>query len=105
MENRELSKKLGSEKTDTHFLTHNNWNSMPEIFSRGSNETGIRSVKGGVIQDDFFLVQHSWYDWQKAGEVIKRLLSKGRTPRRISDIMDYIKERGWVNRPPKAQTL
>ena len=104
MEDRQLSIMLGKEKTDTHFLTHNCWNSMPEYFSRGSNETGVRSVINGEIQDDFFLIQHSWYDWQKAGEVIKRLLGKGRTPRRVSDIMDYIKERGWVNRPPKGKT-
>jgi hypothetical protein len=30
----------------------------------------------------------------------------GRTvPCRIADIMDHIKERGWVNRPPKAKVI
>lgn len=104
-EDRPLSVCLGKEKTETHFLTHNCWNSMPEYFSRGSNETGVRSVIGGEIQDDFQLIQHGWFDWQKAGEVIKRLLAKGRSPRRIADVMDYIKERRWVNHPPKARTM
>lgn len=105
LEDRQLSTALGKEKTATHFLTHNCWNSMPEYFSRGSNETGVRSVVGGEIQDDFQLIQHGWLDWQKAGEVIKCFLAKGRSPRQIGDIMDYIKDHGWVNRPPKGKTL
>lgn len=106
MESRELSKRLGWEQTDTHLLTHNEWHSMPEYFSRGSNETGIRRVENGqTVDDSFCLIQHGWYDWQKAGAVIKRLLAKGREPSRIADVMDYIKERGWVNRPPKARTM
>jgi hypothetical protein len=32
-------------------------------------------------------------------------ISAPRTPSRIADIMDYIKERGWVNRPPKAKVI
>lgn len=105
MEDRQLSVAIGKEKTETHFLTHNCWNSMPEYFSRGSNETGVRSVVKGVIQDDFQLIQHGWYDWQKAGEVIKRLLARGRTPYRIGEIMDYMKDRRWVNCPPRAKTI
>lgn len=101
----ELSKRLGHEVTDTHLLTHNSWNSMPEYSSTGSNETGVRSMIKGVAQDDFQLIQHGWRDWQKAGYIIKRLLTKGRSVERISDVMDFIKERGWVNRAPKAKTL
>lgn len=102
---RPLSVSLGVDKTSTHFLTHNCWNSMPEYFSRGSNETGVRTVVDGQVQDDFELIQHGWYDWQKAGEVINLLLTKGRAPRRIGEVMDYMKERRWVNQPPKARTM
>jgi hypothetical protein len=105
MEERQLSTSLGRELSATHLLTHNCWNSMPEYFSRGSNETGVRSVVNGEVQDDFELIQHGWYDWRKAGEVIKRLLAKGRTPYQVAVVMGYIKDRGWVNRPPKARTL
>ena len=94
---------LGREQTETHLLTHSNWNSMPE-YGFGSNETGVRSVVGGEIQGDFQLIQHGWYDWRKAGEIIQRFLAKGRTPHQISDIMDYMKDRRWVNQPPKART-
>jgi hypothetical protein len=93
---------LGSEQTDTHLLTHANWCPAPYLSSRGSNETGVRSVVNGQVQDDFFLIQHGWYDWQKAAEVIKRLLSKGRSPRQVADVMGFMRERGWVNRPPRA---
>ena len=101
-----LSKWLGSEETPTHLLTHAEWNSMPEYFSRGSHETGIRRLQyGKIVPDSFELIQHGWYDWQKAGEVIKRLLAKGKTPSRIHSVMTFIKDKGWVNRPPKARTL
>lgn len=106
MEDGFLSQSLGSKQTATHLLTHCSWNSMPEYFSRGSNETGVRDVvKGEVIKDSFRLIQHGWHDWRKAGDVIEKLLAKNKSIGRIADIMEYIKQRGWVNRPPKAKTL
>jgi hypothetical protein len=106
LQDRQLSTRLGEEMTPTHFLTHNAWNSMPEYFSRGSNETGVRLIRGGeVVNGSFELIQHGWYDWRFAGEIIKRLLAKGKTPRQISDIMDYMKDRRWVNQPPKARSI
>jgi len=97
------STSLGSEQTETHLLTHANWCPSSSLSAWGSNETGVRSVVGGVVQDDFYLIQHGWYDWQMAAEVIKRLLAKGRSPRQVSDVMDFTRERGWVNRPPRAR--
>lgn len=93
---------LGREQTDTHLLTHANWCPEPYLSTRGCNETGVRSVVNGVVQDDFYLIQHGWYDWQKAAEVVKRLLAKGRSPRQISNVMDFMRERSWVNRLPRA---
>lgn len=96
--------RLGEDRTATHLLTHANWNSDPWFSSRGCNETGVRRIEAGeIVTDSFELIQHGWYDWQLAGEVIQRLLAKGRTPRRIADVMDFIRERGGVNRPPKAK--
>jgi hypothetical protein len=100
------STSLGRERTATHLLTHNNWCPSPHFSTRGSNETGVRSIDtSGVVQDDFFLIQHGWRDWELAAQVIKRLLAKGCTPSRIADIMDYIKERRWVNQTPKAKVI
>lgn len=92
-----------TEQTETHLLTHANWCPEPHFSSRGSNETGVRSVVNGVVQDDFQLIRHGWFDWEKAAEVIKRLLAKGRSPRQVSDVMDYMLARGWVNQPPRAR--
>jgi hypothetical protein len=98
--------RLGEERTETHLLTHAEWNGMPEMFSRGSNETGVRRVQGGeIVPDSFELIQHGWYDWRRAGEVIKRQLAKGKNAREITDLMDYLKDRRGINRPPRARTL
>jgi hypothetical protein len=91
---------LGHEKTDTHLLTHIAWNSMPEYFSYGSNETGIRDIRDGkVVEGTFRLIQHGWTDWQWAGEIIKRLLAKGKDDYKIFKLMDYMKDRKWHKRP------
>lgn len=98
------SKQLGVEKTDTHLLTHCEYNGMPEIFSYGTNETGIREVRDGEAVDNTFrLIQHGWYDWKAAGEFIKKALSKGWDAGRIDTAMQYLRDR--KNTPPKAKTI
>jgi hypothetical protein len=97
-----VSSQLGTDRTETHLITHASWNSMPHMFSYGSNETGIRRIENGiVVNDSFELIQHGWHDWKQAGEVIKRLLEKGRSARRIYDVMEFIKDRnGLLLRAP-----
>lgn len=86
---------LGKYNTGRHFLTHCRWVPEPH-FSSGSNETGIRSVIDGVVQDDFQLIQHGWPDWQYADTVIVKQLAKGRSVRAIEKLMDYMKEKRMI---------
>jgi hypothetical protein len=98
--------RLGEEHTETHLLTHAEWNSMPELFTRGSNETGVRRIQGGeIMPDSFELIQHGWHDWRKAGEVIRRQFAKGKSASEIADLMDYLKDRRGINLLPRATTL
>lgn len=98
------STKLGEDKTETHLLTHCEYNGMPEIFSYGSNETGVREILDGEIVDNSFrLIQHGWRDWKAAGEFIKKALAKGWDAGRIYTAMQYLKDR--KNAPPKARTV
>lgn len=88
------------ETTPTHFLTHCRW--VPEpYFSSGTNETGVRSIKNGKVQDDFHLIQHGWENWELAATIIKRQLVKGRSLHRIQKLMDYMKDRRLIY--PKAR--
>jgi hypothetical protein len=83
---------LAIDKNDKYCLTHAEWNSMPEYFSRGSHETGIRFIKNGEVQKEpFWLIQHGWDDYKKAGEIIKRLLDKGRNEYHIDNVLTRLK--------------
>lgn len=83
---------LEIDKTDKYLLTHAEWNSMPEYFSRGHNETGIRFIKNGEVQKEpFWLIQHGWSNYKKAGEIIKKLLDKGRNEYQIDAVLERLK--------------
>jgi hypothetical protein len=84
-------KQLKIDKTEKYCLTHAEWNSMPEYFSRGSNETGIRFIKDGEVQrEPFWLIQHGWHDYKLAGEIIKRLLNKKRNEYQIDAVLSRL---------------
>ena len=85
------SKSIATEETDTHLLTTIEWISMPEYFTTGRLETGIRTKPD---LDDFSLIQHGWMDWKDAHEFIKKCLAKGWDSRRINDAMEFLIERG-----------
>lgn len=101
------SKHLGTHQNADFLLTHIEWNSMNEMFSRGSNETGIRRMQDGEeVADSFTLIQHGWHDWDYAGQVILRQLGKGWSTYRIERLMDFMKSRGlhWpVSKRVKAR--
>lgn len=85
------SKQLQIDKTEKYCLTHAEWNSMPEYFSRGSNETGIRFIKNDEVQQEpFWLIQHGWHDYKLAGEIIKRLLDKKRSVGQIDAVLSRL---------------
>lgn len=96
-------KHLGTDVTETHVLTHGEWNSMPEMFSYGSNETGVRNKCGDEVDHSTFrLIQHGWLDWRAAGQFIIKALNKGWTVNKINSVMAYLKEK--KNRPPRGKT-
>lgn len=98
------SKQLGQETTETHLLTHIEWNGMPEMFSYGSNETGIRDIKDGqVVAGSFRLIQHGWVNWKLAGEIIKLALRKGWDTDRICRLLENLDVRKRKNN--KAKTI
>ena len=86
------SKHLGHETTPTHYITHCEWNSMPEMFSVGCNETGVTD-RVNNRGENFRLIQHGWHDWKAAGEFIKKGLSKGWNTDKIAKVMDFIKDK------------
>lgn len=89
------SEQLGHEVTDTHLLTSIRWVPMPELFSRGSVETGVREVKDGqVVNGSFQLIQHGWHRYEDAHTFIKKGLAKGWDVYRIDRAMQFLKERG-----------
>ncbi len=71
-------------KTDRFLLTLNKW--------RGSHETGIRTIKDGVVVDDFELIQHGWINYKLANKLILHLLEEGENIDNISNILDKIKD-------------
>lgn len=98
------SNPLGQETTDNLFITHIEWNGMPELFSYGSNETGVRKIVNGEIDNKTFkLYQHGWHNWKAAGEFIKKAYAKGWDEHRIDKVMSYLRER--KNTPPKGKTI
>lgn len=87
------SERMAEDLTENYLLTHARWCPFGKMTS-GTFETGYRKlVDGKAQQDSFFLIQHGWYNWKLARDVIKRLLAKGRTPNRIHEIMNFIQDR------------
>lgn len=99
------SERIDHEYFGDWFLTHNRWIPDPYFNSDGQNETGIRRVVDGKVQDGSFrLIQHGWYDWKAAAEMIKRCLAKGWEIRRIDDFLEHLRDRRR-NNPVKPRIL
>lgn len=87
---------LGLEYFNEIRITHAAWHSSYGEYS-GTIETGIRNG------DDFDCIQHGWPNWQEAGEIIKRCLTKNWDVDRIANFLEHLKDRRHRNRV-KAKT-
>ena len=80
----------GHVTTDRHILTHVEWHPSSWFGDFGQPETGVR------WRDDpgaFELIQHGWWDFEKAEAIILRGLAKGWDTYRISRLMEWMRER------------
>jgi hypothetical protein len=58
-------------------------------------ESGVRTG------DKFELIQHSWVNYSKAHNIIIKLLGKNWDTYRITEVLEFIKERGFLRIKPK----
>lgn len=81
--------------TGDYFLTHVIWRNS----YGSSNETGVRSVVGGVVQDDFRLIQHG-LNFDFAEPFIVAGLRKGWDEIKITDLVCWLHGR-WRKKQSK----
>lgn len=84
----------GSIEKDGFLLTNVEWhpNHMIDV---GQPETGIRRKQPDGTYAEFELIQHDWWDFEKANCVILRCLNKGWSVWRTDKLMDFMKNKGW----------
>jgi hypothetical protein len=64
---------------------------------RAVTETGVRTIKRGVVHSDLHIIQHGWVDYKAAHAFIKGLLERGVDAREIThEAMDAERERRFV---------
>jgi hypothetical protein len=73
-------------ETEDYLLTNLIWYSP---------ETGVRTKTNGVVNDDFYLIQHSWHNWEAANQVILKALRKGWRLTKTDNVMNWLEEKGW----------
>ncbi len=78
--------KLPPLETNDYFLTNFIWYAP---------ETGVRTKTNGKRNDDFYLIQHSWHNWEDANQFILKGLSKKWSLPRIDKLMCWIQDKGW----------
>lgn len=64
----------------------------------GQPETGVRRMEGDkAVEGSFLLIQHGWWNFDFANEVIVKALEKGWDDCRTHDLMRWMLER-WPSR-------
>ena len=66
-----------------------------EGFYGSEIETGLRFTDGS-----FELVQHGWGNYKDAHSTIVKLLAKNKTADEIKDILDFIRDKGFLQIKP-----
>jgi hypothetical protein len=81
----------------THAVWHNSFDVRP-----GCPETGVRDledVDSKTGRPRFDLIQHGWWDFDRAEAVIAKGLRKGWSPFRISEAMERARNWGRARAP------
>lgn len=80
-------------------LSNVEWHPNREFGDIGQPETGVRRVVDGAeVRDSFFVIQHGWWDFDAASNLIVKAITKGWDERRISTLMEWMLNRKRVSR-------
>lgn len=80
-------------------LSNVEWHPNGMFGDIGQPETGVRRMVDGVeVRDSFFVIQHGWWDFDAASNLIAKAFAKGWDERRISALMEWMLNRKRVSR-------
>ena len=85
-----MSISRGSFRAEDFYLTHAIWRNS---YGSSQPETGVRTVSGGKVNDDFQLIEHGCPDFEWASPLILRLLRSGRATHRVGEIVGWLWQR------------
>lgn len=84
---------ISDQKHDDFYLSNVEWHRNDWYGDHPQYETGVRPVRCGVILNDhgdFTLIQHGWYDFERADQIILKGLRKGWDALRISRLIEWM---------------